>query len=148
MGVSHHFLRTRKKLQNSRRIDNFPFILELLFVIFRRGLRRSRLPITGRIGLKSNLNHALPENPMEQADRRYDEKEDYRQKNPGDDPSERERDNHPGAVNPFQSQRSQGSCQGQDCSDRGQRPTGDTMTPQQNATQEQNDKSDRESKAP
>src|SRR6267143_6916555 len=26
MGASHHFLRTRKKLQNSRRIDNLPFI--------------------------------------------------------------------------------------------------------------------------
>ena len=80
MGVSHHFLRTRKKLQNSRRIDNFPFILELLFVIFRPRLRRSRLPITCRTGLKSNLNHALSEKPLEQADRRHDKKEDQRQK--------------------------------------------------------------------
>lgn len=47
MGAIHHFLRTRKKHQNSLRIDNFPFILELLFVIFRDRRCRSLLPITG-----------------------------------------------------------------------------------------------------
>src|SRR5437667_9731598 len=94
MGASHHFLRTRKKFQNSRRIDNFPFILELFFVILRHRTRRSWLPITGCVSLKCNLNRALSEKPLEQADRRDHEKEDNGQKNSGDDPSEGKRNDH------------------------------------------------------
>src|ERR1700731_348632 len=38
IGASHHFLRTRKKLQNSRRIENFP----LMSAISRQKRERSR----------------------------------------------------------------------------------------------------------
>src|SRR5436190_12712147 len=117
MGASHHFLRTRKKSQNSRRIDNFPFILELFFVILWHRARRSCLPITGGVSLKCNLNHALSEKPLEQANRRDNEKEDNRQKNSGDDRSEGKRYDHPGPVNPFQRGRSQASSKEQDRSD-------------------------------
>jgi hypothetical protein len=40
IGASHHFLRTRKKLQNSLTIENFPFIPGIIF----RRLPVSRLP--------------------------------------------------------------------------------------------------------
>src|SRR5437660_603129 len=48
MGASHHFLRTRKKLQNSRRIDNLP----LIRIVFRN------LPATARpCAAASNYSH-------------------------------------------------------------------------------------------
>src|ERR1043166_859739 len=77
-GASHHFLRTRRKLQNSPKIDNFPFILELLFVVFRRRTRCPCLPITGRIGPKGNFNYPLPEEALEQANRCYHQEKDDR----------------------------------------------------------------------
>src|SRR5438045_7593251 len=48
MGASHHFLRTRKKLQNSRRIDN----LALIRIVFRN------LPaVAGPCAAASNWSH-------------------------------------------------------------------------------------------
>lgn len=58
-GASHHFLRTRRKLQNSRRIESLAFILELFFVIGRHSVRRSRLPVSGFVALETKLKSAL-----------------------------------------------------------------------------------------
>jgi hypothetical protein len=66
IGASHHFLRTRKKLQNSLRIENFPFILELVFVAFRCRPCRSWLPVNTSSAIKSNFNRALSCNPLQQ----------------------------------------------------------------------------------
>jgi len=78
MGASHHFLRIRRKLQNSRRINNFAFTLELFFVISRRWPGRSRLPISTCICPKCNFDSTLSKDSLQPTERGNHEEENKR----------------------------------------------------------------------
>ena len=100
MGASHHFLRTRRKLQNSRRMESFPLILELSLVIYRLG--RSPTPRGDLAAFETEFKRGFSEETLEETDRDYHQKKSDCQRDSAGDAAKQKGQDHPGAVNETQ----------------------------------------------
>src|SRR5687767_14151804 len=122
MGASHHFLRTRRKLQNSRRIESLAFILELFFVIGGRGMGRAWLPVSRLVAPETKFKWALSAEALQEADGRHDQEKEQRQDYSGKQPAQGKGHGHPGSINVTQDPGSKCRGQEQESAERKKRP--------------------------